>query len=253
VQVFTASGQYLDGTSEDLTDQVTWSVTNANVGSFSGATLNIPELAMGTAEVSLVKAEIDGIEGTAQITVVAYRKTGPQPDFFFVLPFEDPGGDKTKPLDFSTAIPSLDVFFMVDTTGSMGGEITNLQQSLTSTIIPGVQAAVANTWFGVGRYDDFPLDVYGSAGCDQPFELHQVMTSNIGDVTNAVNGLNLHCGNDGPESMIEGFYQVATGEGISSPPPHLRRAQHDGCGRRRLPRGRHAGHRGYGRLDVAQP
>jgi hypothetical protein len=218
-QAFTASALYADGESEDITDQATWTVSNTAVGSFTGATLDIPGFAMGVAESSLVRAEFEGTSGTGQITVVAYRKTGPQQDFFFILPFEDPDGNKSKPLDFSTAIPSLDVFFMMDTTGSMGSEIGNLQSSLNSTIVPGVQAAVANTYFGVGRYDDFPLDVYGTPGCDQPFELLQGMTSNIGDVTTAVNNLTLHCGNDGPESMLEGFYQAATGEGIMAPAP----------------------------------
>ena len=89
----------------------------------AGATLQIPGFARSTAEVSLLGATYDGFTGNAQITVVAYRKTGAQQDFFFVLPYQDPTGQMSKPLDFATTIPALDVFFLMDTTGSMTGEI----------------------------------------------------------------------------------------------------------------------------------
>ena len=114
------------------------------------------------AESSIITAEYEGFTGEAQVTVVAYRQSGDQQDFFFVLPFEDPVGTQAKPLDFGTEIPALDVFFMMDTTGSMAGEISNLQTALTGTIIPGIQGVVANTEFGAGVFEDFPIDPYGS-------------------------------------------------------------------------------------------
>jgi hypothetical protein len=237
VQPYVATAQFADGTSEDVTDQVTWAVTNDAVGAFNGANLEIPQFAAATAEVSLVKANFEGVEGTAQITVVAYRKSGPQQDFFFILPFEDPAGNQEKPLDFSTAIPALDVFFLMDVTGSMGGAINNLQQGLTSTIIPGITAAVADSQVGVGAYSDFPIQPYGGEanGCgnglpagvyDQPFYLLQTITSDVNAANAGVAALSVSaggypigCGWDGYESMIEGLYQAATGEGLSSPPP----------------------------------
>ena len=45
-------------------------------------------------------------------------------------------------------VPSLDVFFLMDTTGSMGGEISTLQSSLTGTVIPGIEVAVVGTHVG---------------------------------------------------------------------------------------------------------
>jgi hypothetical protein len=229
-QGFTATAQFADGMSEDVTDQVSWSVTNAAVGAFNGATLEIPAFASATAESSLVKASLEGLEGTGQITVVAYRKSGPQQDFFFILPFEDPDGNQEKPLDFSTAIPALDLFFLMDVTGSMGGVITNLQNGLLSTVIPGVTGAVADSQFGVGAYGDFPIGGYGSPSCgvghDQPFYLLQEITSDPALVTAGVNSLSvgstpIGCGSDWAESLMEGVYQAATGEGLSSPAPTL--------------------------------
>ena len=132
-QAFTAMGVYADGTTDDVTTQVTWSIANTAVGTMTGATLIIPSFSDVTAVVSTISASVGSVTGKAQITVVAYRQTGEQQDFFFVLPYEDGSGSQSKPLDFSTAIASEDVFFLMDTTGSMQNEINNLQTSLTTT------------------------------------------------------------------------------------------------------------------------
>lgn len=234
-QGFTAIGRYQDGVDEDLTGQVTWAVSNAAVGTMNGATLEIPAFAAVGVHVSRVTAAFDGIEGQAQITVVAYRSSGPQQDFFFVLPYQDPAGVAAKPLDFGTQIPSLDVFFLMDTSGSMFGEISNLQTALTGTIVPGVQAQVPNTQFGVGSYEDFPVLPYGSlsgSACgrntnpnpDQPLHVFQAITNTISAVQAAVGMYSMGnapigCGQDWPEAAIEAIYQVATGQGLSTPAP----------------------------------
>ena len=126
-QAFTVMGSYEDGTTDDVTSQASWSVNNSAVGTMTGATLSIPAFATVSAEVSQITANVGSLTTEAQITVVAYRQTGTQQDFFFVLPYQDLAGPQKKPLDFSTAIPALDVFFLMDTTGSMQGEIGNLQ------------------------------------------------------------------------------------------------------------------------------
>ena len=51
---------------------------------------------MATAVSSKINASFGGLGGQAQITVVAYRKSGPQQDFFFILPYQDPGGTQQK-------------------------------------------------------------------------------------------------------------------------------------------------------------
>ena len=235
MQGFAAMGRFQDGNDMDISDRVNWSVVNPAVGTLSGTTLNIPGFATTTVEVSRIKAELDGVIGEAQITVVAYRRSGPQQDFFFVLPYMPSTGEVAKPLDFGTAIPALDVFFLMDTTGSMFGEITNLKNALTGTIVPQVQSQIPNTQFGVGAYEDFPVDPYGSlhgsdcgrgglATPDQPLHLFQTITNNITAVQAGVNSLStatgpIGCGNDTPESLIEGMYQVATGSGLSTPSP----------------------------------
>lgn len=246
-QGFTVTGHFQDGVDEDVTAQATWAVMNPAVGAMTGSTLLIPAFTAAAAETSLITASVGGLTGQAQITVVAYRRSGTQQDFFFILPYQDPTGQQTKPLDFSTTIPALDVFFLMDTTGSMYGEISNLQSALTGTVIPGIQSAVANTQFGVGALEDFPVDSYGNlhgSDCgrggdstpDQPFKLRQAITNNVSAVQTAVNGLSngvnapIGCGNDWPEGGFEAIYQAATGEGLSAPSPTSVPANHTGIG-----------------------
>lgn len=229
-QDFTVTAYFDDGTWSEVTDEVTWSVSNPMIGSMNGPTLEIPGFATNYFDSTLLAATFDDHEGLAQVTVAAYQQSGEEPDFFFVLPFEDPGGNQAKELTFSTDVKSMDVFFNMDTTGSMDGEVSNLQNSLTSTVIPGIEAQVPNTQFGVGAYEDFPISPYGESSCtygavggpDQPFELFAEITDNVAEVQAAVNALGIGgnaigCGNDGPESAIEGMYQIATGEGLAGP------------------------------------
>ena len=243
-QDFAVAGSYMDGTTDDLTAQVAWDVMNPAVGAMSGATLQIPAFAAAGAQVSLITASFGGLTGQAQITVVAYRSSGPTQDFFFILPYQDGAGAQTKPLDFGTKIPALDVFFLMDTTGSMAGEISNLQGALTGTVVPGIQAAVTNSAFGVGALEDFPLSPNGNpagSGCgdgtaDQPFKLRTAITTTISSVQAGVASLStaggqpIGCGNDWPEGGIEAVYQVATGNGLTGPAPTNVPANHTGIG-----------------------
>ena len=72
-------------------------------------------------------------------------------------------------LVFATDIQMADVFFLMDTTGSMSGAIANLKSGLSTTIIPEIDAMIPNAWFGVGFFDDYPVSPYGSAGMDSVF------------------------------------------------------------------------------------
>lgn len=118
-------------------------------------------------------------------------------------------------LDVSTRLLSADVFFLVDCTGSMRGEILNIQRGLTSTIVPGAMAAIPDVRFGVGVLADFAVGDYGEPG-DVPFELRRAITDDVGAVQAALDGLPEWDGDDLPESQVEALYQVATGEGLGS-------------------------------------
>jgi hypothetical protein len=229
-QAFTATAVYDDGAEVDVTGEVTWGVTNPMVGAMNGASLEIPGFPMNFFGSTIITAAYEDEEGQAQVTIAAYQQSGAEPDFFFVLPFEDPAGPQSKELTFSTDVKSMDVFFNMDTTGSMDGEVGNLQSSLVATVIPGIEATIPDTWYGVGAYEDFPISPYGEPNCtygalagpDQPFELFSEITNDVVAVQAAVNQLGIGgnaigCGNDTPESAIESMYQIATGDGLVGP------------------------------------
>jgi hypothetical protein len=224
-QAFTVTAQY-ENDEIDVTDDVTWDVSNPMIGAMNGATLDVPGFADNFFGSTILTATYDGQEGQAQVTVAAYNQTGAQPDFFFVLPYNDPAGSQTKQLTFTTDVKQMDVFFNMDTTSSMGGEITNLQNSLTTVVIPGIDAQVDDTEYGVGAFEDFPVSPYGNPSCvqgtDQPFTLFSEITDDILTVQTAVNqlanlGTPVGCGGDIPESGYEALYQIATGDGLAAP------------------------------------
>ena len=224
---FTVNANYSDGSSIDVTDQVSWDVSNPAVGAMNGATLEIPGFGSSFFESAILTADVGGETGQAQVTIAAYNLSN---DFFFVLPFEDPAGPQDKPLTFSTDVQAMDVFINMDTTGSMSGAINNLRNALGTQIIPNIQMQVPNTQFGAGTFDDFPLSPYGTAGSDQPFVLLQEITNNVANVQAAVATYSAAGGNDWPESNIEALYQIATGEGLAGPAPTNVAANNSGVG-----------------------
>ncbi len=145
------------------------------------------------------------------------------PEFFYILPKDDPGGESAATLVFDTNIRRADVHFSMDTTGSMGGEIDNLQSALRTTVIPGIQAGIPDTAFGVSEFEDFPISPFGSPTCrgapDRPFGLLQQITTDATLVDRAIRLLDmpLGCGADLPESSYEALYQIADGGGVDWP------------------------------------
>jgi hypothetical protein len=120
-------------------------------------------------------------------------------------------------------VGTLDVFFSIDTTGSFGGEIDNLQAELRTEIVPSLRARVADVAIGVGRFEDFPAQPFGEA-TDRPFRLLAAVTTDEGRVNSAVASLDqpLGSGADIPESGAEALFQIATGAGYGSLVPEFR-------------------------------
>jgi len=91
-----------------------------------------------------------------------------------------------QPLQFGTTVQSLDSFFAVDTTGSMGPEIQTLNTSLTNTIIPGVKAGAAkDAQFGVAAVEDYSVSPFGGTNVfpgnidDQPLIMLQSISADV--------------------------------------------------------------------------
>jgi hypothetical protein len=145
---------------------------------------------------------------------------------YFIVPYSANGSLPPSPpsrdVGLSTQIAKADVGFIVDTTGSMGGEIANLKASLSVTIIPALQAKVPSLGVGIAAHDDVPYSTYGmvSAG-DLPFYLpitpQGYVTTVTSDSQTAANALTTHGGNDNPESQVLAVHHAITGSGITWP------------------------------------
>ncbi len=188
-------------------------------------------------------AEVDGT-GTDPLDET---EALPEGDFFVVLRYLENMEDRL--LQFGSNINQADVFFLVDMTGSMQQERTNLIQGLLDVIIPGIEASIRDVWFGAGGMDDYPYGGHGSTR-DLPFYLLKEVgpamedrgawslpsgpttcpsggTNDIGviqgapngtaDILEAVQGLPCHSGADVAESYIPALYATATGMGLTWP------------------------------------
>lgn len=141
-------------------------------------------------------------------------------DFFVILPYMDPAQNRN--LDFGTNLQVADVYFLMDSTGSMGGSIENVVSSLRGTIVPAIRATIPDVQMGVGAFNDFPVDPYGDSGWlggnDQPYWHDQDITPNDGDVQNALQYVldrPRGSGADWPESYAPALYLTATGDGLT--------------------------------------
>ncbi|MEL7240527.1 MAG: hypothetical protein AAGK78_16845, partial [Planctomycetota bacterium] len=115
-----------------------------------------------------------------------------------------------------TEIDRADLALNVDTTGSMGGEIATLRSSLTSLIIPSLQAVVREAGFAVSSFEDYPISPFGAEDVlDRPFRLLSRVTTDATAAQDAVNRLSIRNGLDLPEAGLESLFQVATGAGTA--------------------------------------
>jgi hypothetical protein len=125
-----------------------------------------------------------------------------------------PGDTSTGIVSATPTVGDFDLFVLMDTTGSLAGEINSLKTSF-SGVYDSLALGIPTMAMGVGRYDDFPLSPFG-APSDVPFELVQRITTDFGLVEDAIFSLSAASGEDIPESGFEALYQTATGAGITS-------------------------------------
>ncbi len=117
------------------------------------------------------------------------------------------GGSVTvhKTVNISTHPSStspVDVFFLTDTTGSMGTLISSVQSSI-SDILTSV-SSLGDVAFGVGEYKDFgAYDPYA-------YRLNTPITKDITAVKNGIDAYSAYGGGDWPEANLYALDKVAT-------------------------------------------
>lgn len=94
-------------------------------------------------------------------------------------------------------INELDLAFIVDTTGSMGGLISAAKQQMVNMIYELLKAAEVDLRLGVVEYRDHPPQD------KMPFRTH-AFTGDLKQAQKVINTLNPEGGGDGPESVLDG-------------------------------------------------
>lgn len=157
--------------------------------------------------------EIAGCEGDPTCMDATDPTSSPRTrgDFVFFMPFEDTPDPLSDTLDFATDIRQADVYFIIDTTGSMGGAINNVRTSLSTPggIIDQVRAEIADVWIGVGEYKDF--------GDARIYNHRQDVSDSAAAAQTAVNALSATGGGDLPEGGVPALWSIATGRGVGGP------------------------------------
>ncbi len=169
----------------------------------------------------------DGVTDLGEVRGTMTDPTDPEStidleDFFVVLPYN--GSREARRLQFGTDISVADVYFLIDTTGSMGGPIANVQGSLT-TLASEIRSRIPNVQLGVGQFRDLPMSacepdpVFGMSECgslgDEAYVHEQDITDDVSAVQTALNRLSAGGGADGPESHVVALFHTATGLGAT--------------------------------------
>jgi hypothetical protein len=127
-------------------------------------------------------------------------------DFVFVVDYMEDPEPPQDTLVFGTDLQIADVYVTIDTSGSMGGEVANLQTSLQDVIVPGIEAAIPNVQMGVMRFEDCPGD------CPHSIANLQSITDDITAVQDALDTITETslCGGSEPYALA--LYVTATAD-----------------------------------------
>ena len=202
------------GTPTDVSTSMTMSLDDATLGTFTGnvfkSIAKLPGTALGVT--TIVHGTSGGKTGSANLTIVQLRKTGDKRDFFFLEPYKAAPSPDRDVLKFGTNIKQVDVAFSVDTTGSMGGSITNLKTNLSSTIMPALLKAIPSVGLGVVDFKDI--------GDSWTVKVNQIITTDITKAQAGVAAMSAGGGGDEPEADIQSMYHIITGEAVSGLAKH---------------------------------
>ncbi|HJK96587.1 MAG TPA: hypothetical protein RMF84_05160 [Polyangiaceae bacterium LLY-WYZ-14_1] len=137
-------------------------------------------------------------------------------NFVFVMPFEAEPTPTKDTLRFATDLRVADVYFLMDTTGSMGGAIDSLKSSIATPgtgLIDRLRETIPEAWFGVGDFKDYSTGGYGGTN-DYAYRHRLDISESAVDAQDAVNELTASGGSDLPESHGPALWAMATGNAL---------------------------------------
>jgi len=204
------------GGDQDVTAQAAFEIEKPELGQFSGASfesvVSLPPGPPGLTT-SITARLPDGSSTGGKITIVPLRRSSDQRDFFFIVPFGEAPNPTNDVLKFKTNIQSVDVAFVVDTTGSMSSEIAGIRSALAGTLLTQLQAAIPNVGMAIAHVND--LD----EGRDL-VRVRQTITPTLSLAQAGANALALFDGGDFPEGQVPGLFHIVTGQAVQGVPAY---------------------------------
>ncbi len=144
------------------------------------------------------------VTATAALGGAAFATPGVTPSTVTATLLPGQSATISKSVETSTIPPNPDIFFLADTTGSMGGAIGNVQANSTS-VLSQVLTAQPTAQFGVGEYKD--------VGDAYVYRLNQTITASVPAVQTGLGLWSASGGGDFPEGQISALEQLATSPG----------------------------------------
>jgi hypothetical protein len=177
----------------------------------------------------------DGVTDLVEVAAGSSPTDGtsmpPSGSLYVTVPYHPPGTTGEHPqrqFEFHTRIQSADVFFLVDNSASMQPIIMALRSAFSSTIVPGLAAAIPDLRLGVGSFDSIPDGIQGDPGNPGDYTLWVRQRMDVDPALSqaAFNSMNTidtdtasgFFGGDYPEDQVESTYEALTGNGM---PGHL--------------------------------
>ncbi len=129
-----------------------------------------------------------------------------------------PGGECNETVTNETVVEKLDVLFLFDLTGSMGGVLGSAKSEAIS-LMSDISSLVPDSAFGVASFMDADgsqescgySGTYGDAASgDYQWSLDEDVTPDTSAVSGAINSLSLGFGADGPEGYAFALQQATT-------------------------------------------
>ncbi len=125
----------------------------------------------------------------------------------------------SDPMVVATETKTLDVYFLVDTTGSMSDEITALTNAISADggIIDTIRAVVPDADFGVGHFEEFNQSPWNRTGnAVIPYEHVLSVTSDKAAAKSAAAwlGSNILGNTSFPESWVDSLYAMSRTDGL---------------------------------------
>jgi hypothetical protein len=115
--------------------------------------------------------------------------------------------------DNAVVAGAVDVYFIVDLSGSFFDDLPNFKTQ-APTIMATLTSLNANTQFGLGKLEDYPISPFGNAAAgDKAYERVADLSFNTAALSATIASLITRDGSDLPQSQLAALLQAATGAG----------------------------------------